>query len=1458
ATARRLLNAGNTSEGFTRLWELGRLDLTVEAIVLKPEFASLFSEEERTRARERLREVRYTPSWDQPASAATPPPEASSPAPPPSSLIERLAHARANVQDTPRAWVFQANPEQFDLAGAVQALEQLHWTTRQHVAEIHAGDIVYLWEAGPEAGIVAVAHVLTDPAPLPDTASRAFWQNPSEADEVEARVALQIDLLLPERLTRDELRADPALQNMLILRQQRGANFPLTAEEAATLEALIEELLNDKLEEPSGHLPRSSNILSYEEWLTHVIAANPIVREAAEELPGWLQEVFRDELKLTFRVAGPRRRLWVSGRERTLALFSFNRQSGLYIWLADPNEELVARLQESLSDPKTVQPRKRPSAHGWRFLVNNENDYVLAKNALFQYISGALTMPPMTPIDATYAARLKETEWPTTFEGPAFVLIHTQDNEYQSYGESYSFTNYAGGAYRQLSDAVEAMERGGPAVQVIFYRPQPSHAFTGWARVVGVDKELGEKKNETRWTLRLEHHEFPSPLRLKQEAAFLMGRLPWLAKGLVVAFRGFSIRPIPPEDFQTIIQVVQGALTMTPNDAAYSLLAEAGSALSTADLLQRAHARGWVEGTNQMSLASALRRDARFLDLGEGLWRLADEAMGSALHAATDAHFWRIHVPRHFWAEAREAGAIGISWPIESTNASVKRFERIRPGDRVVAYVQQGTIGGVGVVTGGPVDVRLAGRAGFPPGLFGDDYHRRLHVAWSDELAEPVPLLDALKAPEHKLLFDRLRNPNTVIELPRDGYQELLMLLGVADPADEHEGVSRLPDAWPSLATFRDFAQSLPAAPYSATTLHAAALAFGQGVDAVLDEETFVEQFRQLRLLRPAPDGTFRLADYTTGDAGALLRLLALALLLPREGQEEGYDLPARAIVARLQAADGPQPRETFAPRLGDDAARLLAWYAEAGLVQVAAETWQPAPAALAPLAGTDVTTELYNRFLAHLQAELAGTLASDLPPVEGQALQRVTELEARLAELSEELLIDSALVRRILRSLLAGRHVVLSGPPGTGKTELAQRLPTLFWRESPRTFTRLTTDPDQEPVVSQEESRHGYLPVVVTATEDWGVRDVVGGIGPRLGGQGGSLTYNIQHGHLTRAVLRHYENTDDGQRLPESYRRREVRDEAGQRYRGTWLVIDEFTRAPVDAAFGSLLTTLSGGKEAFLAVPAPDGGEVRIPLPADFRIIGTLNSFDRHFLNQISEALKRRFDFIDVSPPPPDQWKAEQGVAAYQALLRLRAKGFEAEIEEDTGSRTLRLGDEVHVFWDAAGYHVEGTSDEAKAALDSFWRLFSVIRLFRQLGTAQVVALYINLFAGRLMEMTWPEALDAALADTLADQLQVLTRDEQMLLLTYLKYAGNDAFGEQVRQLLKQLSPGRRAALLHTLREADEVRQEGESNITTTADSTLDDAQLERLFALSDSLALPASGLFARRLRALVGERGL
>jgi len=62
ATAKQLINATTVSDGYTALWERGRLDLTVEAMVLEnTRFHTLFTPQEIERSRKRLAEYKYNP-----------------------------------------------------------------------------------------------------------------------------------------------------------------------------------------------------------------------------------------------------------------------------------------------------------------------------------------------------------------------------------------------------------------------------------------------------------------------------------------------------------------------------------------------------------------------------------------------------------------------------------------------------------------------------------------------------------------------------------------------------------------------------------------------------------------------------------------------------------------------------------------------------------------------------------------------------------------------------------------------------------------------------------------------------------------------------------------------------------------------------------------------------------------------------------------------------------------------------------------------------------------------------------------------------------------------------------------------------------------------------------------------------------------------------------------------------
>ena len=59
AAAKQLISKNGGTDGFATLWEHGRLDLSVEAHVLKDEYRDLFTDDERKMCRDRLLEFGF-------------------------------------------------------------------------------------------------------------------------------------------------------------------------------------------------------------------------------------------------------------------------------------------------------------------------------------------------------------------------------------------------------------------------------------------------------------------------------------------------------------------------------------------------------------------------------------------------------------------------------------------------------------------------------------------------------------------------------------------------------------------------------------------------------------------------------------------------------------------------------------------------------------------------------------------------------------------------------------------------------------------------------------------------------------------------------------------------------------------------------------------------------------------------------------------------------------------------------------------------------------------------------------------------------------------------------------------------------------------------------------------------------------------------------------------------------
>ena len=141
-------------------------------------------------------------------------------------------------------WIFQANPDYYDIYGSLRVESKDFWNCKQHASKIREGDRVLIWICGKQAGIYALGAITSEPEHSSDSAiGMKYWTNPLTGLKEYPRVWVEYEkVLLNQPLLKRFLQWDPELSSLKIFANPRGTNFPVTQEEWEVLESWLNKV----------------------------------------------------------------------------------------------------------------------------------------------------------------------------------------------------------------------------------------------------------------------------------------------------------------------------------------------------------------------------------------------------------------------------------------------------------------------------------------------------------------------------------------------------------------------------------------------------------------------------------------------------------------------------------------------------------------------------------------------------------------------------------------------------------------------------------------------------------------------------------------------------------------------------------------------------------------------------------------------------------------------------------------------------------------------------------------------------------------------------------------------------------------------------------------------------------------------------------------------------------------
>lgn len=144
-------------------------------------------------------------------------------------------------------WIFQANPERFDILNSLADpdIKLRMWTVnRQFKNKIHSMDMALIWMSGKDAGIYAIAKVISEPQIMEDTLEESkYWLKIADKKIDQLRVCIRIIKdMHTNPILRSDLKNTPGLEKLSILGKfPSGANFYVRPHEWEIIKNLIKK-----------------------------------------------------------------------------------------------------------------------------------------------------------------------------------------------------------------------------------------------------------------------------------------------------------------------------------------------------------------------------------------------------------------------------------------------------------------------------------------------------------------------------------------------------------------------------------------------------------------------------------------------------------------------------------------------------------------------------------------------------------------------------------------------------------------------------------------------------------------------------------------------------------------------------------------------------------------------------------------------------------------------------------------------------------------------------------------------------------------------------------------------------------------------------------------------------------------------------------------------------------------